>query len=59
MTCRDPEATGSVVARLDAADATLLDVDGRGGSLEQLFLTLTDDERETTGRPVMAQEAVE
>jgi ABC-2 type transport system ATP-binding protein len=47
VTCRDAAAAGPVVAQLDAAGATLLNVDTRGGSLEQLFLTLTDDERGT------------
>jgi ABC-2 type transport system ATP-binding protein len=57
VTCRDPTAAGPVVAQLDAAGATLLDMNSRGGSLEHLFLTLTDDEREATGRPAMAREA--
>ena len=43
VTCRGPAAAGRIVARLDASGATLLDIDGRGGSLERLFLALTDD----------------
>jgi ABC-2 type transport system ATP-binding protein len=46
VTCRDPAAAGPVVARLDAAGSTLLDIDSRGGSLERLFLALTDNEVE-------------
>jgi hypothetical protein len=53
VTCRDPAAVGPVVARLDTAGATLLGVDRRGGSLEQLFLTLADD-CEDVSRPTAA-----
>jgi hypothetical protein len=61
VTCRDAAAAGPVVARLDAAGATLLDVDSRGGSLEQLFLTLTDDEQDedTAGRMAVAPRRVD
>jgi ABC-2 type transport system ATP-binding protein len=61
VTCRDAAAAGPVVAQLDAAGTTLLDVDSRGGSLEQLFLTLTDDEQdeETAGRMTVAPRRVD
>lgn len=41
ITCGDVAAIGPVVSRLDAAGATIRDISSDGGTLEQLFLTVT------------------
>lgn len=57
ITCGDVAAIGPVVNRLDAAGATIRDISFDGGSLEQLFLTITADNERAA--PTSREESVE
>lgn len=51
LTCRDAAAIGPVVSRLDAVGATIRDIRSTGGTLEQLFLTVTTNGERTDPAP--------